>query len=186
MQTRAAVLYEMGLPEPYAESQPLKIKQLELDDPKREEVLLSIKAIGLCHSDLSVINGSRSRPMPMVLGHEAAGEIVKLGEGVTDFQVGDHVVCTFVPSCGKCLSCKEGRPSLCENGAKSNEEGEMLSGGKRLHSSDREINHHLGISGFAEYAVVSTHSIVKVDPTVSFEQIALFGCAVTTGVGAVV
>lgn len=186
MKTRAAVLREMGLSAPYAESKPLKIEQLELDDPKREEVLIDIKAVGLCHSDLSVINGSRPRPTPMALGHEATGEVIQLGEGVTDFKVGDHVVCTFIPSCGKCLPCQEGRPALCESGAKSNEAGEMLAGGRRLHAVSGDIHHHLGVSGFADYAVVSTHSIVKVDPTIPFKEVALFGCAVITGVGAVV
>lgn len=186
MKTRAAVLYEMGLPTPYAESKPLKIETLELDAPKREEVLLRVKAVGLCHSDLSVINGSRSRPTPMALGHEATGEIIKVGEGVTEFQEGDHVVCTFIPSCGRCLPCKEGRPALCERGAESNEKGEMLAGGKRLHIKNEDVYHHLGVSGFAEYAVVSIHSIVKVDSEIPFEQTALFGCAVVTGVGAVI
>ncbi|MDN6640282.1 MAG: zinc-dependent alcohol dehydrogenase family protein [Tetragenococcus sp.] len=174
------------MPAPYAESKPLKIETLELDEPEHEEVLIKIKAVGLCHSDLSVINGSRPRPMPMALGHEATGEIIKVGTNVTDFQKGDHVVCTFIPSCGKCIPCKEGRPALCERGAQSNEKGEMLAGGRRLHSSEGAINHHIGVSGFSEYAVVSTHSIVKVDSEVPFEQIALFGCAVITGVGAVV
>lgn len=186
MKTRSAVLHEMGKPTPYAESKPLKIENLELDDPQHEEVMIRIKAVGLCHSDLSVINGSRPRPMPMAMGHEAAGEIVKIGDGVTGFQEGDHVVCTFIPSCGQCIPCKEGRPALCERGAASNEKGEMLAGGRRLHTAEGEINHHLGVSGFSDYAVVSTHSIVKVDPEVSFEEIALFGCAVITGVGAVV
>jgi len=186
VKTRAAVLREMGLSAPYAESKPLKIEQLELDNPKREEVLIDIKAVGLCHSDLSVINGSRPRPTPMALGHEATGEVIQLGEGVTDVEVGDHVVCTFIPSCGKCLSCKEGRPALCERGAKSNESGEMLAGGRRLHAETGDIHHHLGVSGFADYAVVSTHSIVKVDPEIPFKDVALFGCAVITGVGAVV
>lgn len=186
MKTRAAVLYEMGLPTPYEKSKPLKIETLELDPPKRNEVLIKINAVGLCHSDLSVINGSRPRPTPMALGHEAAGEVIELGENVTNFNKGDHVVCTFIPSCGHCIPCREGRPALCENGAKSNEKGEMLEGGVRLHSKNEKIYHHLGVSGFAEYAVVSTNSIVKVDPSIPFEEVALFGCAVITGVGAVI
>lgn len=186
MKTRAAVLYEMGLPSPYAESKPLKIETLELDEPKQNEVLVKVKAVGLCHSDLSVINGSRPRPTPMALGHEAAGEIVQVGENVTAFKKGDHVVCTFIPSCGHCIPCREGRPALCETGAKSNEKGEMLEGGMRLHLKGETIYHHLGVSGFAEYAVVSTNSIVKVDSSIPFEEVALFGCAVITGVGAVI
>lgn len=186
MITKAAVLHEMGLPAPYAKSKPLKIELLELDAPKEQEVLIKIRAAGLCHSDLSVVNGSRPRPTPIALGHEAAGEIVQVGSGVTDFQLGDHVVCTFIPSCGRCLPCREGRPALCESGAIANEKGEMLQGKKRLYLNGQEISHHLGVSGFAEYAVVSTHSIVKVDRDIPFEKIALFGCAVITGVGAVI
>lgn len=187
MKTRAAVLREMGSAEPYSETKPITIETLELSEPKTNEVLIKIGAAGLCHSDLSVINGSRPRPMPMVLGHEAAGEVIELGPDVTDFEEGDHVVCTFIPSCGHCIPCKEGRPALCENGAASNEKGEMLTGGFRLQSEDNQtMYHHLGISGFAEYAVVSTNSIVKVDKDIPFEKVAIFGCAVITGIGAVI
>lgn len=187
MKIRAAVLHEMGSIEPYAKSKPITIETLELSEPKTNEVLIKIGAAGVCHSDLSVINGSRPRPMPMVLGHEAAGEVIQLGPDVTDFEKGDHVVCTFIPSCGHCIPCKEGRPALCENGATSNEKGEMLTGGFRLLSEDnRTMYHHLGISGFAEYAVVSTNSIVKVDKDIPFEKVAIFGCAVITGIGAVI
>ncbi|MFB9861155.1 zinc-dependent alcohol dehydrogenase family protein [Salinicoccus siamensis] len=186
MKIKAAVLHEMGLSKPYAESKPLKIETLELDEPTKNEILIKIGAVGLCHSDLSVINGSRPRPTPMALGHEAAGEIMQVGEDVTDLEVGDHVVCTFVPSCGYCLPCKEGRPALCENGAASNEKGEMLDGGRRLHNDDGEVNHHLGVSGFATHAVVSANSVVKVDPKVPLEEVAIFGCAVITGIGAVI
>src|SRR5699024_11090255 len=186
MKTRVSVLHNMGVPPPYKESKPLTIETVELDEPKEQEVLIRIRAAGLCHSDISVINGSRPRPTPMALGHEAAGEIIKVGEGVNEFQEGDHDVCTFIRSCGQCLPCKEGRPALCEQGAESNEKGEMLAGGRRLHAATGDIHHHLGVSGFAEYAVVSTRSIVKVNPEVPFEQIALFVCAVITGVGVVV
>ncbi|EPZ45214.1 MULTISPECIES: zinc-dependent alcohol dehydrogenase family protein [Alicyclobacillus] len=186
MKIRAAVLHDMELPKPYAESKPLKIETVELDPPQYGEVLLKIKAAGLCHSDLSVINGSRPRPMPMALGHEAAGEVVEVGEGVTDLKPGDHVVCSFVPSCGHCLPCQEGRPALCEPGAAVNNEGTLLSGERRLHLNDAVIHHHLGVSGFAEYAVVARNSLVKVDPEIPFDKVAIFGCAVMTGVGAVV
>lgn len=186
MKTKAAVLYEMGVEGPYEKMKPLKIETLNLDAPKQNEVLIKIHAAGLCHSDLSVINGSRPRPMPMALGHEAAGEIIELGEGVSDFEVGDHVVCTFIPSCGKCIPCREGRPALCENGAASNEKGEMIEGGFRLSKEKGVIHHHLGVSGFSEYAVVSENSIVKIDPEIPYERAAVFGCAVITGIGAVI
>lgn len=185
MKTRAAVLYEMEASQPYKESKPLKIESLELEDPHEHEVLLKIHAAGLCHSDLSVINGSRPRSLPMVLGHEATGEVLKVGSSVTRVKEGDHVVCTFIPSCGKCIPCKEGRPALCENGAKANEKGEMLEGGIRLSNEDGQVYHHLGVSGFAEHAVVSENSIVKISDEIPFERAAVFGCAVITGIGAV-
>ncbi|WCK52605.1 zinc-dependent alcohol dehydrogenase family protein [Aneurinibacillus sp. Ricciae_BoGa-3] len=186
MKIRAAVLHELGLPAPYAESQPIKIETLELDPPGRGELLIQIKAAGLCHSDLSVINGSRPRPMPMALGHEAAGVVIEVGEDVTDLKPGDHVVCAFVPSCGHCLPCQEGRPALCEPGAEANTAGTLISGERRIHLHDETVNHHLGISAFAEYAVVSRNSLIKVDPEIPFDKVAVFGCAVITGVGAIV
>ncbi|UJL45502.1 zinc-dependent alcohol dehydrogenase family protein [Virgibacillus sp. NKC19-16] len=186
MQVKSAVLRESGLDTPYAKSQPIKIETLELDAPKQGEVLIQIKAASLCHSDLSVINGSRPRPLPMALGHEASGVVVETGEGVTGLEPGDYIVCVFVPSCGHCLPCKEGRPALCETGAKTNNEGTLISGGNRLHAGDEVINHHLGVSAFSEYAVVAQNSVIKVDKDIAFDQAALFGCAVITGVGAVV
>lgn len=186
MQIKSAVLREIGAEAPYEKSQPIKIETLELDPPGKGEVLIQIKAASLCHSDLSVINGSRPRPVPMALGHEAAGVIIELGEDVRDLAVGDHVACVFVPSCGQCGPCREGRPALCEPGAASNTAGTLLGGGKRLHSKTETINHHLGVSAFSDYAVVSRNSIVKVDKDIPFEKAALFGCAVITGVGAVV
>lgn len=186
MYMRAAVLREMGLPRPYAASRPLEIDEVQLEPPGPGEVLVAIKAAGLCHSDLSVIDGVRPRPMPMVLGHEGAGVVEELGEGVTEFQVGDHVVAAFVPSCGDCEPCRIGRPALCEPGALSNTAGTLLSGSRRLHRGGAALNHHLGVSGFAEFATVSQRSLVRVDRSLPFEQAAVFGCAVITGVGAVV
>lgn len=186
MKIRAAVLHAMGATPPYAVSRPLRIEEIDLAPPGRDEVLIKIAAAGLCHSDLSVINGDRPRPMPMALGHEAAGVVEELGEGVSDLQVGDHVVVVFVPSCGHCMPCAEGRPALCEPGATANGAGTLLSGGRRLSSNGQVLNHHLGCSVFAEYATVSRHSVVKIDRSIPLDKAALFGCAVLTGVGAVV
>ena len=186
MKIRAAVLDEMGASAPYAQSKPLKIETIELDPPGPGEILVKIAAAGLCHSDLSVIEGNRPRPMPMALGHEAAGVVEDIGPGVDDLQKGDHVVMVFVPSCGHCLPCSEGRPALCEPGAAANGAGTLLSGGKRLHRNGQDINHHLGVSGFAEYATISRRSCVKVDRELPLDEAALFGCAVLTGVGAVI
>ncbi len=187
MKTRAAVLRQVGLPRPYRQSRPLAIEEVELAPPGRDEVLVRIRAAGLCHSDLSVINGDRPRPVPMALGHEAAGEVVALGEGVSDLAPGDHVALVFVPSCGHCLPCSEGRPALCEPGAAANGAGTLLSGARRLAQPDgTPIHHHLGCSAFAEHAVVSRRSLVRLDPALPLDEAALFGCAVLTGVGAVV
>lgn len=186
MKINAAVLREVGKQQPYADSQPLRIEPITLDPPGPGEVLVRIRAAGLCHSDLSVINGDRPRPVPMVLGHEAAGEVVELGAGVDDLAPGDHVVLIFVPSCGHCAPCAEGRPALCEPGNAANGRGELLSGARRLRADAVPVNHHIGVSAFADHAVVSRRSLVKVDKDLPFEQAALFGCAVLTGVGAAV
>lgn len=187
MRVRSAVLREMGAAEPYAESRPLEIAELELDPPGPGELLVRVRAAGLCHSDLSVINGSRPRVMPMALGHEAAGEVVETGPGVSGFAAGDHVVLAFVPACGECEPCRAGRAALCEPGAAANHAGTLLSGERRLATPEGEaINHHLGVSAFSDHIVVSEASAVKVDPELPFEIAALFGCAVLTGVGAAV
>jgi alcohol dehydrogenase len=186
MKIKAAVLREPGTPGPYAESKPLRIEEFELAPPGPGEVLVRVRAAGLCHSDLSVIDGNRPRPMPMVLGHEMAGIVQAVGHGVTDMQRGDHVVASFVPSCGVCSPCIAGRPALCEPGFASNTAGTLLSGERRLAQHGAPVNHHLGVSGFAEYATVSRRSLVRVDPELPFAEAALFGCAVITGVGAVV
>lgn len=186
MNTKAAILHQMELERPYSVSNPLKIEDVTLDDPGFNEVVVKIKAAGLCHSDLSVIDGNRPRPLPMALGHEASGVVVELGEGVDKLSVGDHVVFAFLPSCGSCSYCNTGRAALCEPGAEANGKGTLLGGHKRIHNEGNYYNHHLGVSGFAEFAVVSVDSLVKIDQEIPFEIAALFGCAIMTGVGAVV
>ena len=186
MKITAAVLREIGRPAPYARSMPLSLEQVELDAAGPGEVLVRIRAAGLCHSDLSVIDGNRPRPMPMVLGHEAAGVVEQVGVGVTGLARGDHVVAAFVPSCGHCGPCDAGRPALCEPGFAANSAGTLLAGGRRLHDANGEVNHHLGVSGFADHAVLAANSLVRVPGDLPFAEAALFGCAVITGVGAVV
>jgi alcohol dehydrogenase len=186
MKINAAVLDKMGAAAPYALSQPLAIRSVELAPPGALEVTIKVAAAGLCHSDLSVINGDRPRPMPMALGHEASGVVHEVGSGVGDLKRGDHVVVVFVPSCGHCAPCAEGRPALCEPGAAANGAGTLLSGARRLNYEGQPIHHHMGCSVFAEYATVSRRSLVKIDPDIPLDEAALFGCAVLTGVGAVV
>lgn len=186
MHTRAAVIYELGKPTPYATSRPFVIETIELDSPGPGEVLVELVSAGLCHSDLSVIDGSRPRPMPMVLGHEAAGIVREVGAGVTRFQADDHVIFSFVPICGHCVPCATGRPALCEPGARANLSGLLLSGTQRIKNQNgKPVYHHLGVSGFAQHTVAAQESLVKIDPSYPLERAALFGCAAITGVGAV-
>lgn len=186
MKTRAAVLHTLDMKTPFANSKPLKIEEIELDEPGMGEVLVKMTAAGLCHSDLSVITGVRPRPVPMALGHEASATVMKVGDGVVNLKPGDRVVLVFVPSCGNCMPCMEGRPALCEPGAEANGKGTLLSGARRLHLGQQAVNHHVGVSAFAEHAVVSQRSCVKVEQDIDPVESALFGCAVLTGVGAVV
>ncbi len=177
---KACVYHRYGGPEV------VEIRDLPTPVPQPGELLIRIHAAGLCHSDLSTVNADRPRSMPMVLGHEAAGEVVECGPGVTDLAPGDHVVMVFAPRCGRCAPCIEGRPGLCEPGQQSNTAGCLLGGHFRLHQNGQRVYHHIGVSAFAEYAVVNRGSAVKVPQHLPFEQAALFGCAVLTGVGAVV
>jgi Zn-dependent alcohol dehydrogenase len=187
METKAAVLRRMAQPAPYAQSKPLVIEDLEIIGPHEGEVLVEVAAAGLCHSDLSVIDGSRPRVMPMVLGHEAAGIVREVGPGVRSVAEGDHVVFSFVPICGRCPMCLAGRAAMCENGAKANLVGTLLSGARRFaDAAGREVNHHLGVSGFSQFTIAAAESLVPVDAALPLETAALFGCAVMTGVGAVV
>lgn len=185
MKIKAAVLEEMGLERPYAKSKPLKIQEVDLDGPGPGEVLVKMAVAGLCHSDLSVIDGNRPRPLPMVLGHEASGVVEEVGKYVEDLQPGDHVVFVFVPSCGHCAPCSEGRPALCEPGAAHNGKGDLLSGETRLSRNGVRLLHHVGVSSFAEYATVSRRSLVKIDRELPLDVAGLIGCAVLTGAGAV-
>ncbi|MBK4216086.1 zinc-dependent alcohol dehydrogenase family protein [Paracoccus caeni] len=186
MQTTGAILRQSGLPRPYRDSKPLHLTQIDLDDPGPGELLVRIAAAGLCHSDLSVINGDRPRNMPLVLGHEAAGVVKSVGPHVTRFAPGDHVVLVFAPSCGHCLPCAEGRPALCEPAAVAAGKGSLISGGKRIHAGGEVIDHHIGVSAFAGHAVVAEASCVRIAPEIPLDRAALLGCAVLTGVGAVV
>lgn len=182
---KAAVLYEQGLPAPFEQSRPLRIEDVRLEPPGEGEVLIEVAAAGLCHSDLSTIEGLRPRKVPTVMGHEAAGVVREVGSGVRRMKVGDHVVAVFVASCGHCRYCAGGRPNLCMASWAARAEGTLLSGTRKLSCCGSSIHHYTGLSTFAEYAVVSESSLVAIDRSVALEVAALFGCAVITGVGAV-
>ncbi|NNM75156.1 zinc-binding dehydrogenase [Enterovirga aerilata] len=186
MRARSAILRSSPVERPYADTRPLSIEEVELAPPGPGEVLVKIAAAGVCHSDLSAINGDRPRPTPIALGHEASGVVAELGPGVGDLAVGDHVVMSFLPVCGACGPCAEGRGQLCEPGHLANGRGTLLSGARRIRCDGEEINHHSGVSAFSEYAVISRRSIVKISRDVPLIEAALFGCAVMTGVGTVV
>lgn len=186
MKIRAALLTRQGLPAPYATSRPLEIVELDLAPPGPGEVLVKTAAAGLCHSDLSIIAGERPRAMPMVLGHEAAGIIEAVGEGVHDLQKGDHVIMLFVPSCGVCDPCAEGRPVQCPTAATAAMNGTLITGSKRLSFKCEAVNHMVGVSAYADYAVMARRGVLKIDKDLPLDIAALFGCAVMTGVGAAV
>ncbi|MDH6243469.1 alcohol dehydrogenase catalytic domain-containing protein [Mycobacterium sp. OTB74] len=184
MKIRGAVLEEVGRPRPYAQTRPLTISELELDGPGDGELLVRIEAAGLCHSDLSVVDGNRVRPVPMLLGHEAAGIVEKVG-GTSDLRAGQRVVMTFLPRCGQCSSCATDGLAPCIPGSAANGSGTLLSGSIRLTRSGTTVLHHLGVSGFATHAVVDRRSVVPVDNDVPAVVASLLGCAVLTGGGAV-
>ncbi|MGH9928331.1 MAG: zinc-dependent alcohol dehydrogenase family protein [Pyrinomonadaceae bacterium] len=186
MKTKAAVLYEMGVPPPYSESLPFVIDEITLAGPGAGEVLVEIAGAGLCHSDLSVVDGSRPRTMPMVMGHEASGIVRAAGAEVSEFAAGDQVVFSFVPMCGRCRFCASGRGALCEPGAHANIAGTLLSGARRFADAKATVcNHHLGVSAFSQFTVAAQESLVKIDASLPLATAAMFGCAVMTGVGAI-
>ncbi|MCZ7532840.1 MAG: alcohol dehydrogenase catalytic domain-containing protein [Acidimicrobiia bacterium] len=180
---RGAVLRERGLPRPYVESRPLEIVELELPDPGPGEILVKIGAASLCRSDLSVVTGARVWPLPMVIGHEAAGQVVAVGPGVVSLQAGDDVVLVYLPQCGVCDDCRRGEPWLCDVGMAANRKGELLTGGTRLTHHGEAIHHHMGVAAFAEYALVAAASAVKVPPGLPAKDTCVFGCAVLCGAG---
>lgn len=187
MLIRGAVLETSSAKPPFARSRPFTIGEVELDPPGPGELLVRIEAAGICHSDLSVVDGNRPRPMPMLLGHEAAGIVEEIGHGGSDIALGTRVVMTFLPRCGSCESCQTDGRLPCIPGSAANNAGTLIGDGSRLHRLNGErIHHHLGVSAFATYAVVSRTSVVAVDSDVPASIAALLGCAVLTGGGAVI
>ena len=183
-----AVLEELGRERPYAASMPITVSQLQLDAPGPDELLVRIEAAGVCHSDLSVVDGSRPRPVPMLLGHEAAGIVEEVGAAASaaGFAVGDRVVTAFLPRCGDCDGCRTGGVMPCVPGTAANAAGTLFDGGIRLHRDGEPVHHHLGVSGFTTHAVVDRRSVVVVGRDVPADVAAVLGCAVLTGGGAVV
>ncbi len=185
MRMLAAVMYEQGLVAPYAHSRPLRIEEVDLEGPGPGEVLVEVRAAGLCHSDLSQVAGLRKRTVPVVMGHEGAGIVREIGPGVTGLRPGDCVVMTVGAGCGECRHCVGRRPVLCDAVGASRSKGVLLNGYRRLACQGQPLYHHSGISSFAQYAVTVPGTLVKVDPAVPLDVAAMFGCAVVTGAGCV-
>ncbi|MFT8320055.1 MAG: NAD(P)-dependent alcohol dehydrogenase [Bacillus sp. (in: firmicutes)] len=162
-----------------------QIENVELDDqPKVGEVLVQLVATGICHTDISASKQNLGNPLPAVLGHEGAGIIKQVGEGVKNVQVGDHVVMSY-SSCGRCENCLTGHLYACERMAELNFEGAMEDGTYRLHQNGQHLAHFFGQSSFGTYAIVNERNLVKVDKDVDLRLLAPLGCGIQTGAGAV-
>jgi alcohol dehydrogenase len=185
MRMTAAVMYDQGLPTPYADSHPFRIEEVELSGPGEGEVLVEVRAAGLCHSDLSTVAGLRKRTLPVVGGHEGAGIVREVGSGVTHLRPGDHVVMTVATGCGHCRYCVNTKAALCDGVTASRSKGFLANGARRLRRADDPIFHYSGISSFAQYAVAMPNALVRIDPEIPLDVAAMFGCAVVTGAGAV-
>lgn len=177
MKTKAAVLWGLN--------QKWEVEELDLDGPKEQEVLVKLTASGLCHSDDHLVTGDMPMNLPVVGGHEGAGVVADVGPGVTQVEVGDHVVFSFIPACGRCRPCARGMSNLCEYGA-AIMAGPQLDGTFRFHGRGHDIGQMCVLGTFSEYTVAPISSVVKVDNDIPLDKAALVGCGVTTGYGAAV
>lgn len=178
MKTRAAVAWGPG--------QPLKIEEVDLELPKKGEVLVRITATGVCHTDAYTLSGADPEGIfPSILGHEGAGVVEAVGEGVTSVAVGDHVIPLYTPECGECKFCKSGKTNLCQAIRSTQGKGLMPDGTTRFSKDGEPIYHYMGTSTFAEHTVVPEIALAKVSKDAPLEEICLLGCGVTTGMGAV-
>ncbi len=164
----------------------VEITEVSLAHPGPGEILVEIAAAGVCHSDVHVVNGDWPVPTPTVLGHEGSGVVRALGPGVHNHAIGDHVVLSWVASCGECRPCRNGRPVQCATYAATvGPQGVLFDGTTRLSINGTPAHHYLGVSSFAEYAVVPATGAIKVRSDAPLREISLIGCAVATGIGAV-
>ena len=173
--TRAAVLWGVG--------EDWKIEEVELDDPKQGDVLVSMKVAGMCHSDEHAVTGDMPLGLPVIGGHEGAGVVEEVGPGVTSVKPGDHVSMSFLPSCGRCKYCSSGRQYLCDEGAKLFDVGMMSDGRNAHHVKGTPVGRYAQIGTFSEKVLVSENSVVKVDDDLPFDAVALVSCGVATGFG---
>lgn len=178
IKTRAAVAWAPG--------RPLKIEELDLMPPQKGEVLVRLFATGVCHTDAYTLSGQDAEGVfPCVLGHEGAGVVEAVGEGVTDFEVGDHVIPLYTAECGKCKFCLSGKTNLCSSVRETQGKGLMPDGTVRFFKDGRPIYHYMGTSTFSEYTVVAEVSLAKIQKEAPLDEVCLLGCGVTTGIGAV-
>jgi S-(hydroxymethyl)glutathione dehydrogenase/alcohol dehydrogenase len=179
MKTRAAVAFEAG--------KPLEIVELDLDGPKAGEVLIEIKATGICHTDDFTLSGADPEGLfPAVLGHEGAGVVVEVGPGVTSLKVGDHVIPLYTPECRECYSCRSGKTNLCTAIRATQGQGLMPDGTSRFSLKGKPIFHYMGCSTFSNFTVLPEIAVAKIDAAAAFDKVCYVGCGVTTGVGAVI
>jgi S-(hydroxymethyl)glutathione dehydrogenase/alcohol dehydrogenase len=174
---RAAVCYQLD--------QPLRVEEVTIDAPTRNEVLVRMAASGVCHSDLSVITGIMPAKLPCVLGHEGAGTVERLGDGVEHLKEGDRVLLSWVTPCGVCYYCRLGTPHLCEVGAQINSTHRPADGRARLHRDGADLQAFCGLGALSEMVVAPANACVKLPDDAPLDKAALIGCAVMTGVGAV-
>lgn len=177
MKIRAAVFHAVG--------QPFEVREVDLGSPEAGEVLVQMKAVGVCHSDWHLMTGATKHPLPAVVGHEGAGVVAAVGEGVVSLSVGDHVSLNWAPNCGHCFYCEHGRPSLCGAYVEPIWAGTMQDGTTRLSMDGQPLYHYSSLACFADYAVVSEACCIRVSSSTPFEIAAVVGCAVATGVGSV-
>lgn len=185
MKMLAAIMFEQGLPAPYEQSQPFRIEEVDLVGPGEDEVLVEVRAAGLCHSDLSQVAGLRKRKVPVVGGHEGAGIVLEVGRAVKELKPGDHVVMTVANGCGHCRPCIDSRPALCDVIGASRGQGTLANGNRRLSIGGESIYHYSGVSSFAQFAVTVPGTLIRTGGDVTLDVAAMFGCAVLTGAGAV-
>jgi S-(hydroxymethyl)glutathione dehydrogenase / alcohol dehydrogenase len=179
MKTRAAVAFAAG--------KPLEIVEVDLDGPKAGEVLIEIKATGLCHTDDFTLSGADPEGLfPSILGHEGAGVVVDVGAGVTSMTKGDHVIPLYTPECRECYSCRSGKTNLCTAIRATQGQGLMPDGTSRFSFEGKPIFHYMGCSTFSNYTVMPEIAVAKIDPAAAFDKVCYVGCGVTTGIGAVI
>ncbi len=178
MKSRAAVAFAAG--------EPLRIVEIDVEPPRKGEVLVKISHTGVCHTDAFTLSGDDPEGLfPCVLGHEGAGVVVEVGEGVTSVKPGDHVIPLYTAECGECLFCKSGKTNLCTSVRATQGKGVMPDGTTRFSYEGQPLYHYMGCSTFSEYTVVAEVSLAKINPEANHEQVCLLGCGVTTGLGAV-